>query len=697
MDIAVWLEGLGRYSSAFADHGVNAAILSRLTAADLAEIGVRAVGHRRKLLDAIAALASRPDEPDPPQAGAPPRPAERRQLTVLFADLCGSTALAHRLDPEEMREVLRAYQNAVAGEIGRFEGYVAKFMGDGMLAYFGWPRAHEDEAERAVRAGLAIVAAVAKLQGGGQPLACRVGIATGLVVVGHLIGEGSAREEAVVGDTPNLAARLQAAAEPGAVVIGELIRRLVGDLFSLRPIQPRVLKGIPEPVPARRVLGERVLESRFAARRPDGAAPVVGRDQELALLLERWRQARDGEGQLVLLTGEAGIGKSRITEALVEAVAEDSHVLVRYQCSPYHAGSALHPAIQHLAHAAGIDIDVDEPPENRLARVEAWLAGADGSAATSEAIVLLGALLDLDATDRYGSATSVLTPQQRRGRTLAALVERLIGSAQHQPVLWVIEDAHWIDPTTLEMLELALDRVRGSAVLVVVTARPTFAASFASHPVVTRLVLNRLARGAVQLIVERITAGKPLPGVLLDEIAARSDGVPLFVEEMKAVLESGAVLETAGAYQLAGSLSGLAIPASLHDSLMARLDRLHPVKEVAQAAAVIGRSFDHATIAALSGLPEPALDDAMRRLVEAELVFRRGTPPEATYLFKHALVLDAAYESLLKTERVAMHTRLIDILERSGDVPPEVKAQHAEAGACPSARSPTGSWPAGGR
>ena len=479
--------------------------------------------------------------------------------------------------------MLRAYQNTVAGEVGRFEGYVAKFMGDGVLAYFGWPRAHEDEAERAVRAGLAVVAAVARLSGGGQALACRVGIATGLVVVGDLIGEGAAREQAVVGDTPNLAARLQAVAEPGAVVIGKLTRQLVGDLFALRSLEPQTFKGMREPEPVHLVLRERALESRFAARRTGGMAPVVGRDQELALLLERWRQAKGGEGQLVLLTGEAGIGKSRITEAMIEAVAGEPHSLIRYQCSPYHAGSALHPAIHHLAHAA--DIDPDDDPERRLGRLEAWLTRTDGPTATPEATALLAALLDLDATDRYGALT--LTPQQRRARTLAALVDQLIGSAGRRPVMWVVEDVHWIDPTTLEMLELALEGVQGSAVLVVVTARPTFGAAFASHPVVTRLVLNRLARAAVQLIVDRISDGKRLPEAVLDEIAVRSDGVPLFVEEMtKAVLELGALLETADAYHLGGPSSGLAIPASLHDSSMARLDRLHPVREVAQAAAV---------------------------------------------------------------------------------------------------------------
>jgi class 3 adenylate cyclase/type II secretory pathway predicted ATPase ExeA len=583
LDVARWLaeQGFGHHAEAFAENGIAGDVLHDLTDADLRELGLN-LGDRKRLLKAIAALAAgstdgRAETPEPTAGPALPREAERRQLTVMFVDLVGSTELAGRLDPEDMREVLRVYQDTVAGEIGRFEGHVAKFMGDGVLAYFGFPRAHEDEAERAVRAALALAQMVGELTAPtGEALSARIGIATGLVVVGDLIGEGAAQEEAVTGDTPNLAARLQGIATQGQVVIADATRRLLGAGFEIEDLGERELKGIGEPVRAFAVKGERSVESRFAARAGTASmTPIVGRDQELALLLERWRQAESGEGQLVLLTGEAGIGKSRITEAMIEAVAGEPHSLIRYQCSPYHAASALHPAIHHLAHAAGIDPDDD--PERRLGRLEGWLARADGPTATPEGTTLLAALLDLDATARYGALA--LTPQQRRARTLAALVDQLIGSASRRPVMWVVEDAHWIDPTTLEMLELALERVQGSAVLVVVTARPTFGASFASHPVVTRLVLNRLARAAAQLIVDRITDGKRLPEAVLDEIAVRSDGVPLFVEEMtKAVLESGALLETADAYHLGGPMSGLAIPASLHDSLMARLDRLHPVQ-----------------------------------------------------------------------------------------------------------------------
>jgi len=665
MDVGDWLRshGLGQYEAAFRESEIEADVLPELTDQHLKDLGV-SLGHRLKMLRAIRELASDAPvkaQPDAPAERKPQGAAERRQLTVMFIDLVGSTALSAQLDPEDMREIIRVYQNTVAGEITRFEGHIAKFMGDGVLAYFGWPRAHEDEAERAARAGLAVTQAITRLRTpAGKPLQTRIGIATGLVIVGDLVGEGAAQEQAVVGDTPNLAARLQGAAEPGMVVIAEATRHLVGDLS--------------EPTPAFAVLAERSLESRFAAKQAGGVTPIVARDQELALLIERWRQAKSGEGQMVLLSGEAGIGKSRITEALVDALSGEPRVLLRYQCSPYHIDSALYPAIQQIAHAAGFA--EDDSPERRLERLETLLTRATDD--ISEAAPLMAMLMGLEGSSRYGALT--LPPQQRRNRTLAILMDQLTGLASRMPVLWVIEDAHWIDPTTLELIELALDRVPGTRVLALITARPTFVASFGSHPVVTRLALNRLGREATHSIIASIARGKRLPEPLLDEIAAKTDGVPLFVEEMtKAVIESGVLREGGDAYHLDGPLSALAIPTTLHDSLMARLDRLQPVKEVAQIASVIGRSFDHRTIAALAAHPEGEITEAVRQLVEAELVFRRGTPPDATYLFKHALVRDAAYESLLKARRRALHARLLEVLENRGDAAPEVKAQHAEA------------------
>lgn len=667
-DLRIWLEdlGLGKCFEVFVANDVDFDLLPELDDGDLERLGF-SFGHRKRLLRAIADLkaASANTVPNTSKAAASSAP-ERRQLTVMFIDLVGSTALSGRLDPEEMGELLHAYQKAVVGEIVSFEGHVAKFMGDGVLAYFGWPRAHEDEAERSVRAGLAIGKAVAALSGGGGPLACRIGIATGLVVVGDLIGAGASQEESAVGETPNLAARLQALAKPGQIVIADLTRRLVGDYFELDDLGPLELKGIHAPVRAFAVLSERALESRFAAHAGKTMQPIVGRDQELALLQERWRQAETGEGQMVLLTGEAGIGKSRIAEALIAVLEDRPHVNLRYQCSPYHTDSALWPVRQQLAFAAGIG--AHDPTDVRLDRLEAMLVPT--ASGLHQTAALLANLLGIDSAARYGNVD--LSPEQRRNRTLAALVDQLIGLAARQPVLFVLEDAHWIDPTTLELVELALDWVGPARVLMLITARPTFSHGFGGHPIVTRLALNRLGRTQTAAIIERIAGGRALPERLVDEIATRTDGVPLFVEEMtKAVLENSAESEAPGAR--------LVIPTSLHDSLMARLDRLKSVKEVAQTAAVIGRAFDHRTIAALASLPEAELAAAIERLVEAELVFRRGIGPEATYLFKHALVRDAAYESLLKTRRQTLHGRLFDILRQRGDVPPEILAQHAEA------------------
>jgi class 3 adenylate cyclase/predicted ATPase len=668
VDIAAWLRQLGleRYEEAFRENEIDAEILPKLTADDLKDLGVTTVGHRRKLLEAIAALAEPASVPQvvqsAPAEAAPravPRDAERRHLSVMFIDLVGSTELSGRLDPEDMHAVIGSYQNAVAGEVTRFEGYVAKFMGDGVLAYFGWPRAHEDDAERAVRAGLAITAAVARLEGGGAPLGCRVGIATGLVVVGDLVGQGAAQEEAVVGDTPNLAARLQALAPPGQVVIAGSTRRLIGDLFELDELRARPLKGIEEPVPLFAVRAERQLESRFAARAGGPSLmPIVGREQELALLRERWQQAKAGEGQMVLLGGEAGIGKSRITEALVQELSDEPCTRIRYQCSPYHGDSALWPVIQQLGHAAGFV--AGEPNEARLDKLEVLLARASDEPKATAA--LIADLLGLDDQARYGALN--LTPQAQRAQTLEALVQQLLGLANRQPVLVVLEDAHWVDPTTLELMEQCLDRIADARVLMLLTSRPDHQSELAGHPHVTRLTLNRLGRAGVHTIVKRL-GGEALSVEVIDAIIDRTDGVPLFVEELtKAVLEAGEA----------------SIPASLHDSLMARLDRIPEVKEVAQIAACIGREFSHDLLAAVADHSDADLGAALDRLASAELIFRRGKPPDARYTFKHALVRDTAYASLLRSRRQNIHGRIAEALEQrfqeGAALEPELLGRH---------------------
>lgn len=672
MSVEAWLAdmGLAEYAAAFAENGVDLSLLPELTNEDLKDLGVERLADRKTILKAIAEAkdesvvgtgdvvdAQSTDNAD--VSPHEPRSAERRQLTVMFVDLVGSTALAEQLDPEAMRDVIVAYQNTVAGDVTRFEGHVAKYMGDGVLAYFGWPQAHEDDAERSVRAGLAVVESLgAQTKPDGQPVAARVGVATGLVVVGDLVGKGAAQEEAVVGETPNLAARLQGDADPGQVVVSASTRELLGDLFEFDPLKFKKLKGIAEPVDAFAVIGERALESRFSARSAKGILPLIGRDQELALILDRWTQVKSGEGQMVLLTGEAGIGKSRITRAAVDAMTAETLVHMTYQCSPYHGDTALYPVVQQLNQIAGFNKDDDN--EIKLDKLERLVG--DSTDGLKSVMPLFAALLGIDCTERYGPLE--LTPQKQRARTLEVLANRVIDLSYNQPLLLVVEDVHWIDPTTLELIDLLLARIADNPVFILATARPDFAHSFDGRSIVTTLSLNRLVREQIIGIVERLTRGKSLPLEVVDEIANKTDGVPLFVEELtKTVLEAGFLRETNDAYFLDRPLDRLAIPSSLHDSLIARLDRLQPVKELAQTAACIGREFDYGLIAVVSRLPSEKLDQSLEQLVDSELVFKRGLPPEAVFTFKHALVRDAAYDSLLKSKRSQLHGCVADALE----------------------------------
>ncbi|GEO16975.1 ATP-binding protein [Microvirga aerophila] len=684
MDIGAWLQSLGleQYEAVFRANAVDAEVLPELGEADLEKLGVL-LGHRKKLLKAIAALHdNQPSAVHRLREGtnAPPE-AERRQLTVMFCDLVSSTALAARLDPEEMHEIIRAFQNAVTGEIARFEGHVAKFMGDGVLAYFGWPKAHEDEAERAVRAGLAIAEAVASMpSSGGTPLSVRIGVATGLVVVGDLIGQGEARERVVVGETPNLAARLQGLAPPGSVVVSETTRRLLGGTFDLDDLGPQTLKGLERPTIAYRVHQESAVEGRFEAHQAGQLLPMVGREPELATILDRWRQARTGEGQCVLLIGEAGIGKSRITQATLDALADEPLTVVSYQCSPYHVGSPLWPVVHHLNHVAGLS--AGDSTEQRLAKLEAFLRPTMGD--NPEAVHLLGALLGLDASAHYPPLD--LTPQQRRARTLDILVEQVIRLAAAQPVVLRVEDPHWVDPTTLELIELILSRITQARVLMLLTARPSFQPSFSRHQHVTWLTLNRLRSQDARAIIDGVAGGKAVPDEVMGELLAKTDGVPLYLEELtRTVLESGLLRQTDTAYVADIPLPALAIPSSLHDSLMARLDRLRPVKEVAQTAACIGREFSYELLSAVAPVSEADLRDALGQLMAAELVFGQGAPPAATYTFKHALLRDAAYQSLLKSRRELTHRRIAQVLQDRFpslvESQPELLARHyTEAG-----------------
>ncbi|HEX5795666.1 MAG TPA: adenylate/guanylate cyclase domain-containing protein, partial [Geminicoccaceae bacterium] len=576
MGIAAWLRELGleRYEQAFRDADIGGDILADLTEPDLAELGV-APGDRQKLLAAIAARpaqersgsvgsSARRLEPPPATTRVEAEP-ERRQVTVLFCDLVGSTALSARLDPEDLGAVIRAYHRCCRDVVGRWDGYVAKYIGDGVLVYFGYPGAHEGDAERAVRAGLELVEAVGGLTAHGAPLAARVGIATGLVVVGDLIGQG-AKEEVVAGETPNLAACIQSLAEPGSVVLAHGTRALLGGLFEYQDLGTQRLEGIATPVRCWRVVAENASRGRFEALHGARLTPLVGREEEINLLLRRWQQARDGAGQVVLLSGEPGVGKSRIALGLLRGLADQAPIRLRYQCSPFHSRSALHPVLEQLAHAAGLE-DAD-PPDLKLAKLEAVLAM--GTAQVEEALLLLAPLLSIP-TDGRG-ALPPLSAERRRQRTTEILLEQLEGLAARQPLLLIFEDAQWVDPSTSELMGLAIERIQKLPALLVVTFRSDFAPPWRGRNL-TALSVAGLSRRQILAMVDWITDGKSLPAEVLEQIVERTDGVPLFVEELtKTVLESGLLVAAGDRYELAGPLPPLAIPATLRDSLMARLD-----------------------------------------------------------------------------------------------------------------------------
>ena len=672
-----WLQAIGmsQYAECFAENGIDMAALPHLTDEDLKDIGVL-LGHRRKILAEIEKFSGTSlveSHPTSVEQRAQTTTPERRQLTVMFCDLVGSTTLSARLDPEDLREVISAYQICVTETVRRFNGFVARYLGDGVLAYFGYPHAQEDDAERAVRAGLELIAAVGELKTHAS-LQTRVGIATGLVVVGSLIGSGDAHE--IVGETPNLAARLQAIADANTVVIAESTRRLVGTLFELKELGGRELKGISGSTQVWAALSVSPIGSRFEALHGGALTPFIGRQQELASLLEHWSLAKASAGQVVLLSGEAGIGKSRLTVALMGRLALEPHIRLRYFCSPQRADSPFYPVIGQMERAAALTRG--DTLKAKLDKLDTLLVR---TSTPVEDAALFAEMLSLPNDGRYPAVD--LLPQQRRQRTMEALIFQIRALTRSGPVLMIFEDAHWADPTSLETLGKVIDQIAALGMLLIVTFRPEFEPPWIKQHHITTIALNRLPQQEVGVMIDRVAGSGLLPVGIRQDIIERTDGIPLFIEETtKAVLEARS--QEAAEHTLA-LVPSPAVPATLHASLMARLDRLGPAKEVAQIGAAIGREFLHALLAPVAGKPAAELASALNDLIVAGLLFRQGTPPDATYLFNHALVQDVAYGTLLRERRRALHARIAETIETQfpeiAENQPELVARHlTEAG-----------------
>lgn len=676
--------GLSQYASVFEDNDIDLETLPHISEVELGALGL-SLGHRKKLLHAVAMNAAdlRTKVPQAPTAAN--SEGERRQLTVMFCDLVGSTALSERLDPEDMRDILRAYQQACSDAVASLDGHIAKYIGDGLMIYFGYPQAHEDDPQRAVRAGLGVIAGVAKLE---QSLASnhdiklgvRVAIHTGLVVVGEMGGEGAREQHAIVGETPNIAARLEGIAEPGTLVISDATHRLVDIHFDCMDLGKQRLKGVSRPVGIFQVLQEHPTLSRLAATEKRGMTELIGRDAEIALIVKRWEQAKDAEGQVVMLSGEAGVGKSRILRGFQDCLNPQAYSRILYYGSPYHQNSAFFPVIDQIQRA--MRFERGDSSQGKLNKLEATLI--DLGIEVSEMAPPLAALLSLNSKDN--ASLSDTSPQQLKAMISEAIINIIEAMSRQQPVVIVAEDAHWADPSTVELLGLFAERLRNSQVLVLITFRPEFEPPWTGHAHTTALSLNRLSRKEGMKLLAKITGGKSLPDEVVEKIIDRTDGVPLFVEELtKTVLESGLVTKKDDRFVLSGSLSQIAIPSSLHDSLMARLDRLGPVKEVAQLAAVIGRVFEQELLAWVWQGGEAELMSALAKLIEAELIFMRGEQPQASYEFKHALVSDIAYQSLLNSTRHHYHCQIAQAIEERfperSSTQPELLARHyTEAG-----------------
>jgi class 3 adenylate cyclase/tetratricopeptide (TPR) repeat protein len=663
----------------------------QLDAAALEDLKVELIEGQRLARDERGTVLVWTDDggaaPAAPPAGTPALPeAERRQLTVLFCDLVGSTALSAQLDPEELREVVRAYQATCAKVIARFEGHIAQYLGDGLLVYFGYPRAHEDDAQRAVRAGLGMLEALEQLnthltQERGVQVAARLGIHTGLVVVGE-VGGGTRQEQLALGETPNVAARLQGLAAPNTLVTSAATLPLLGGFFACQPLGTPLLKGLAQPLAVYRVLAENMARSRLEAAGRTGWTPLVGREQEIGLLRERWAQVKDGVGQVVLLSGEAGIGKSRLVQVLQEHVAAEPQAwLTLGQCSPYYQHTALYPLIDLLERVV-LRFAREESPVHKLHKLEGYLV--QYGLPLAEVVPLFAALLSLPLPPDYAPLT--LAPEQQKQQTLHALLTILLRIAAQQPVLLVMEDLHWVDPSTLEWLSLLVDQGPTARILALCTFRPDFRPPWTGRAHLTQVTLPRLPQQQATEMTARVAHGKALPPEVVAQIVAKTDGVPLFVEELtKMVLASDLLQEQADRYALTRPLPPLAIPATLHDALMARLDRLAAVKGIAQLGATLGREFAYALFRAVAPWDEETVQRGLQQLVAAEFLYQRGIPPQATYTFKHALIQEAAYQSLLKSTRQHYHQRITQVFEaRFPEIAarqPALLAHHAGQGA----------------
>ncbi|MGB7830131.1 MAG: adenylate/guanylate cyclase domain-containing protein, partial [Pseudolabrys sp.] len=679
-DIAEWLgrQGLGQYAQTFAENHIDYSVLPDLTEDDLEKLGI-SLGHRKKLLRAIDAVWGTRQARDTTkvartgaEATSPVqhREAEFRQITVMFCDLVGSTQLSEKLDPEDLQKIIDSYRRECSTAIRRYGGEVARYLGDGVLAFFGWPYAHEDDAPRAVHAALEIVSVVTKISES-VTLACRVGVCSGPVVVGEIRNSTASWSMDAVGETPNIAARLQTLAEPDTVLISESTRRLVSATFDLQSLGPQALKGITEPVRAYRVLAAKSAGSRFEAAHAGTLTPLVGRSSELRLLLDRWEKVKVGDGQVILLSGIPGVGKSRLLHELKSHVEEEPHILLHHQCSPYHNQSAFHPVIEQIEQAA--HLIAREADADKITKLQAYLPRSTNS--SIEPLLLIANLLSISTENQQH--LSELTPQQIKNRTISTLVEMLLAFSVQRPTLCIFEDAHWLDASTLELLELMISRIAHARVLLIVSSRPEFRPTWLAHANVSTHSLTRLSQAEVRTMIRDLLRGGNMPQKLVDQIIEKADGVPLFIEELTSSTLSAPLRETLGHTEQPASLR---VPETLSDALMERLDRAAPSRRVAQIAAVIGREFSDDLLSAAARIDEEDMQSALSLLEQADIIYRVGISPFVRFAFKHVLLRDAIYDSLLKSKRQQIHADIAAILVH--DFPklvenqPEVLALH---------------------